>query len=457
MHFEHLNVSPSSRTYFLSNLFKEETSVFKDSKRFSISSLTLSILCVLYSTHKLYLNLSEGKEPVKTNAYKLPSPAKLMPAKKIYNHALNPDEETLRQFKHCTDQEFVTSAALMPDAHSGYVAPIGSVLITKSNIVPAWVGFDIGCGVIAMKIKGKSLVDKVKNNADKIYKEVMKKVPMGLGETHSEKAISNDNLEKLNLLIEKFSKTNPNNEVLNLIQGVSKKHLGTLGGGNHFIELSSSKDELWLVIHSGSRGLGHKIATRYMKLASNSKENYEKTIPLPDDSELGKEYLNVLDFCLEFALLNRLEMANKVLEALKSVLKEKLSMQLWVNKNHNHAIYEKGEYIHRKGATPSKKGERGVIPANMRDGAYLVKGLGNPKFLYSSSHGAGRQLSRTKAKETITMQAFKESMSGITGTISERTLDEAPQAYKSINEVMTAQKDSVKIYKHLSPIINWKG
>lgn len=380
-----------------------------------------------------------------------------MPAKKIFNHALNPDEETLKQFKHCTEQEFVTSAALMPDAHSGYVAPIGSVLVTKSNIVPAWVGFDIGCGVIAMKFKGKNLVEKVKNNADKIYKEIIKRVPMGLGETHSKSEITEDSLKKINSLIEKFSKTNPNNEVLNLIQGVSLKHLGTLGGGNHFIELSSSKNELWLVIHSGSRGLGHKVATRYMKLASNSKENYEKTFPLEDKSTLGKEYLNVLDFCLEFALLNRLEMANKVLEALKLVLKEKISMTLWVNKNHNHAIKEKELYIHRKGATPSKKGERGVIPANMRDGAYLVRGLGNPNFLYSSSHGAGRRLSRTKARETITIQSFKDSMLGITGTISEKTIDEAPQAYKPISEVMEAQKESVKVVKHLSPIINWKG
>jgi len=175
------------------------------------------------------------------------------------------------------------------------------------------------------------------------------------------------------------------------------------------------------------------------------------------NSKLGKEYLNFLDFGLEYALLNRLEMSYNVIETIEEILGEKLKTELWVNKNHNHAIKEKSYYIHRKGATPAKKGERGIIPGNMRDGSFLVVGLGNKNFLNSSTHGAGRALSRKEAKEKISMQEFQKSMEGIKGTISLKTLDEAPMAYKDINRIMKAQEKSVKIIKHILPIINWKG
>ncbi|KKN31175.1 hypothetical protein LCGC14_0826840, partial [marine sediment metagenome] len=147
----------------------------------------------------------------------------------------------------------------------------------------------------------------------------------------------------------------------------------------------------------------------------------------------------------------------KVVEALNDVFNKDLKYDLWVNKNHNHAIYEKGYFIHRKGATPAKKGERGIIPGNMRDGSFLVEGKGNRKFLNSSSHGAGRSMSRRNAKKRYTMRQFEESMKGIVGNISKKTLDELPMAYKNIFRVMESQKDSVKVVKYIKPIINWKG
>ncbi len=377
--------------------------------------------------------------------------------KKIYNHSLNPDENTLKQFEHCFSQEFVTSAALMPDAHSGYVAPIGSVLVTKGFIVPSWVGFDIGCGMIAVKFKGKDLVKKVKNKADEIYKEINREIPMGYGHTARKERMTEKTKEAYSALLADFQKEPHNKDVLNMLKNSAINHLGTLGGGNHFAELCSNKNELWLVIHSGSRGVGYKIAEKYMKLAAQSEEQFEKTYSLDCNSQAGREYLAILNFCLDFALLNRLEMSYKIHSALQRILKQKIKAELWTNKNHNHAIPEKNTFIHRKGATPAKKGERGVIPANMRDGSFLVEGKGNAKFLNSSSHGAGRALSRTEAKRVISMSEFQNSMVGITGTISQKTLDEAPMAYKNIYEVMEAQKDSVKIIKHLLPIINWKG
>ena len=377
--------------------------------------------------------------------------------KRIYDYSIDVDKEALQQFKECSSQKFVTAAALMPDAHKGYAAPIGAVLITKDYVVPAWVGFDIGCGVIAVRIKGKDVLEKAKKNIETIYSKVMRVIPMGVGNTNKEKNLTAKTKKEFKKLINNFKNKEHNKNIFQYLRDVAPRHLGTLGGGNHFIELSYYKKELWLVIHSGSRGIGHRIAKKYMIKASQDENDYEKTFPLDVKSKLGKEYLNILDFGLGFALLNRLEMSYKVTEALEDALGEKLKTELWVNKNHNHAILEKGKYIHRKGATPAKKAERGIIPGNMRDGCFLVEGLGNSKFLNSSSHGAGRILSRKKAREKITIDEFKESMKGIRGTISMKTLDEAPMAYKDINKIMKAQEKSVKIKKYIQPFINWKG
>lgn len=380
-----------------------------------------------------------------------------MKKKKIFDYSINADKETLKQFENCYSEKFVESAALMPDAHKGYSAPIGSVLITKGKIIPAWVGYDIGCGMIAVRIKGKNIFSKILQNKEEIYKKVLNQIPMGVGEYQKEQNVSDKTKKEIKTILNQFERGEHDKNVLNMIKGISLKNIGTLGGGNHFIEIDFYKKEVWLVIHSGSRGLGHKVAKRYMISASKSKDDFERTFPLDVNSSLGKEYLNILDFGLKYALLNRLEISYKVIEILEQILGEKLKTELWVNKNHNHAIYEKGFYIHRKGATPAKKGERGIIPGNMRDGSFLVIGLGNSKFLNSSTHGAGRNLSRKEAKEKISMEDFKKSMKGIVGTISLKTLDESPMVYKDINKVMKAQEKSVKIIKHLLPIINWKG
>jgi len=382
--------------------------------------------------------------------------------KEIYNYGIDVDKGTIEQFKNCYSEEFVVSAALMPDAHLGYSAPIGAVLKTKGFVVPAWVGFDIGCGLIALKIEGKNLNEKIRKNEDQIYDRILRKIPMGIGNYNKSDKITEKTKKSFKEILKTFEGNSHDKNILNYLKTTAIKHLGTLGSGNHFIEIgydTKKKDELWLIIHSGSRGVGHTVAKKYMISASGSKkkDEYEKTFPLDIKSSIGKEYLNILKFGLEYALLNRLEMAYQVIEVLKEILQENLKYEVWVNKNHNHAIYEKGYFIHRKGATPAKKDERGIIPGNMRDGSFLVTGKGNPKFLNSSSHGAGRSLSRREAKRKYTLKQFKESMKGIKGTISDKTLDELPMAYKDFFKVMNAQKESIKIVKHIKPIINWKG
>jgi tRNA-splicing ligase RtcB len=280
---------------------------------------------------------------------------------------------------------------------------------------------------------------------------------MGRGKLIHPKRVTEKTKKEFKKLLEKFQSGPHDKEVYKFIKNKSLSHLGTLGSGNHFLEICESGNETWIVVHSGSRGVGYKVAQKYMQKVAKKEEGYEATFPIKISSKLGKEYLNVLNFGLEFALLNRKEMIYKTISVLEKVLEKELKYEIWVNKNHNHAVPFGKNYIHRKGATPANKNERGVIPANMRDGSFLVEGLGNPKFLHSSSHGAGRLLSRTMAKKEISMSQFKKSMKGIVGTINEGTLDEAPAAYKNISKVMDAQKDSVKIIKHLKPIINMKG
>tara|TARA_Y100000310_G_scaffold177413_1_gene177504 strand:- start:1105 stop:2238 length:1134 start_codon:yes stop_codon:yes gene_type:complete len=374
----------------------------------------------------------------------------------IYNHALNPCKETLKQFKHCCEQDFVVEAALMPDAHSGYVAPIGAVLVTKDNLVPSWVGYDIGCGVTAAQLK-EDVLTQVKKHAKEIYEEVNRTIPMGKGKLTPPNEVGEETQKELKKLIEKFMKGPYDEDVLAFLQKRAIRHIGSLGSGNHFIELGFEGKDAWIVVHSGSRGIGHRVAQGYMKKSANKEKGYEETHPLKLSSKLGKEYQNVLNFGLDFALLNRLEMIKKVVKAIEKVLDKKVKYEIWVNKNHNHAIPYGEYYIHRKGATPAKRNEKGVIPGNMRDGCFLVKGKGNKEFIQSSSHGAGRAYSRTQARQDFTLEQFKKSMKGITGTVENFTLDEAPMAYKNIFDVMEAQKDSVSIVKHVKPIINWKG
>ena len=376
--------------------------------------------------------------------------------KPIYDHSLDPDDTTHEQFHSCASCDFVDEAALMPDAHVGYVAPVGAVLKTTEYLVPAWVGYDIGCGVTAVKTNlDRATVEK---NADAIYKAVNDAVPMGQGRYNHYQDISDEAQASFDTMLDAFLRKPYHNDIKAFLKGSAIKHIGSLGSGNHFIEIDYDQDNnAWIVVHSGSRGVGYKVAKRYMERSAGTIKDYEATHPIHEDSELGKEYRNILDFGLSFASENRLEMVRTVANTLKSVLNDDVTWTMWTNKNHNHAIKEDNHYVHRKGATPAKDGERGVIPANMRDGSFLVTGKGEPTFLESSSHGAGRTMSRTGAKNTISLEDFKDTMKGVVGWIDERTLDEAPQAYKDIQTVLNAQQQSITVEKHLKPSINWKG
>ncbi len=373
------------------------------------------------------------------------------------------DQMALDQFKTCCELDHVVAASLMPDAHTGYVAPIGSVIKTKNAVIPSWVGYDIGCGVIAVLISNKKKdQDVIIENAQDLFVKVFNTIPMGVGMIHKKEDLIIDDymLSTLRGKLGSLRMSQKDLEHVSLVDLMEDRaylHLGTLGSGNHFIEILTYKDETWLAIHSGSRGVGYAVGEYFMKMAAIGQKEYEASYEI---GEFAEDYMMFQNFCLDYALANRMKMAYSVQKSIRECANIIYSTDenLWCNKNHNHCVVtDDGHFLHRKGATSSNLGERGVIPANMRDGCYLVEGLGNEKFLNSSSHGAGRVMSRKYAKMNVSLEDFQDAMVGILAPVNKDTLDENPFAYKDIDKVMDLQKDSVRIVKHLKPIINWKG
>jgi len=392
-------------------------------------------------------------------------------------------------------QDFVVKGALMPDAHTGYSLPIGAVVACRDYVVPAYVGFDIGCGMSAQKLAGVTKQNII-NNADAIFKNIYKRVPVGFNRFKPGEALFEQMPTNL-------SEQLPYTSVIADLMDLGLHQLGTLGGGNHFIEIGfDGDDDVWIVIHSGSRGFGHKVASHYMKIANTDVKEFaaefdernadlikhrpDKVAKLRDqyiqkriakatakdghkgfaaDSKIGQDYFTDARFAQEFALENRKQMIESVSKAIDESCPEAPKMvqhnEHLINRNHNHVVTRDidGEllYVHRKGATHAEEGMSGVIPGNMRDGSFIVKGKGNPDALYSSSHGAGRVLGRKAAKRELNMDDFKEQMTEVKALVTKDTLDESPSAYKDIFEVMRLQEDLVEVLHHIKPLINIKG
>lgn len=360
------------------------------------------------------------------------------------------DPAALEQISEAMEQDFVISASIMPDIHKGYTLPIGSVVSCKNVIVPAYVGYDIGCGLASVKTTLKK-VDMI--NLEELHKLIHKRVPVGRNHHYS-------GLSAWSGLC-KFKHTNIAEDIYQ--KRKSRRQLGTLGGGNHFIEIGYDEDDfIWITVHSGSRGLGHGIASHYMTLASNGNVNKEGHYGFDVDSENGKNYIDDLEFALQYAIGNRKKMLDLVLQCIEDLYKFYFTTSTFINRNHNHAELVKDcngndIWIHRKGATHAENNMLGVIPANMKDGVFIVKGKGNKDSMCSSSHGAGRNMGRFKAKKLLKMEDFTEEMKGIVGDITEDTLDESPRAYKNIFDVLDNQTDLIDVLHHIKPLLNVKG
>lgn len=354
-----------------------------------------------------------------------------------------------QQIYNALNLDFLLKLAIMPDCHQGYTLPIGGVALLDRVISPEYVGYDIGCGMCYIKTELKTREVFKKNKLkQEIFDSIYKAIPVGFNSRSS----SIDYFD--------FKTASGNKELQKKVIDKLYIQLGTLGGGNHFIEIGENTNGfLTISIHSGSRNIGHSIADYYMKLS----KNVDKDLPngfLDLNSEYGQQYLKDMTYALEYALANRHHMMCKVLEIIGYSLKDitKIVKMHMINENHNHAIVNDSLVLHRKGATPADKDQLGIIPGNMRSGVYITKGLGNETYLSSASHGAGRKMSRNKAKKSIDIDRFKSQMHGIIAKVDKSTLDEAPDAYKDLNKVIKCQEgiviDTVDFSK---PLINIKG
>lgn len=373
----------------------------------------------------------------------------------------NIEEAALDQAINLSNLPFAfKQIALMPDAHVGYGMPIGGILATKGAVVPNAVGVDIGCGMCAVKtdlMHTEIPVKKVKA----ILSKIREGVPLGF--SHHEKP-QYENLMPAGHLVDDLPIVKEQYEA-------ALKQIGTLGGGNHFIELQKDEEGfLWIMVHSGSRNIGYKVADYYNKIAKQLNTLWHSEVNpkvdlafLPLETEEAKFYLDEMQYCIDFALGSRSLMMQRVQEAILDSFPA-TSFEPMINIAHNYARMEnhfgQNVLVHRKGATSARVGEVGIIPGSQGTKSYIVEGLGNPESFMSCSHGAGRVMSRSQAVKNLNLEeeAKKLDDQGIIHAIrNQKDLEEASSAYKDIDEVMSLQTDLVKILHELSPVAVVKG
>lgn len=367
------------------------------------------------------------------------------------------EDGALKQAKNLANLPFAFKhIAIMPDSHQGYGMPIGSVLATKGVVIPNAVGVDIGCGMCAVKT---SLDGIETDQLEKIMKVAQELIPVGRN-WHSTDQVESGFMP---------DRPDESHRLINENYEKATYQIGTLGGGNHFVEVQMGDDgHVWIMIHSGSRNLGYKTAKYYNDLAKDINDRYYSQVLkewelafLPIQSDDARLYWKEMSYCIEFAKRNRFLMLYRMKEAFNSVIKTKFEGNI-INESHNFAAWENhfGEnvIVHRKGATKANDGELGIIPGSQGTKSYIIKGLGNEVSFKSCSHGAGRMMGRKEAIRTLNLKDEQDLMKGIIHNItSEAQLDEAPSAYKDIDIVMENQKDLAEIYVELTPLAVIKG
>ena len=352
--------------------------------------------------------------------------------------------------------------ALMPDCHTGYGMPIGGVLATVGVVIPNAVGVDIGCGMCAVKTS-LPVEEYAARTEDwrTIMAHIRERIPVG--PNHNKKPASLSDMQPLASLL-------PEPIVMDQFNA-AQHQLGTLGGGNHFIEIQKGSDgHIWIMLHSGSRNVGYQVARHYNEIAKTLNNRWQSVVPheaqlafLPLDSDEGKSYFAEMQWCVTFALCNRLLMMSIIIEAMAQTFPG-VTFADPINIAHNYAAMEnhfgKNVMVHRKGATRARGGDIGIIPGSQGTCSYVVEGLGEPESFMSCSHGAGRAMSRTAAKERLILEAEIAAMDeqGIIHNMrTKNDLDEASGAYKPIEDVMQQQADLVKPLVKLWPLAVIKG
>jgi len=386
-------------------------------------------------------------EVIKKENYKVP----------VFSWCSEIEENAMSQIDNLAQLPFVFNRiSIMSDCHQGYGMPIGGVIATKDVVIPNAVGVDIGCGMRAVKtnlcVEGVA-IDQLKT----ILGFIRKRIPVGF--KHHDKPHPIPDLPNCEMKIctEQYES--------------ATKQVGTLGGGNHFIEIQRDQDGfIWFMIHSGSRNLGKKVADYYNKIAQRLNADWYSSVPknwelafLPMDTAVGICYLSEMEYCLQFAAANRDLMAEIVKDIFYEVDGDVLFSDE-VNIHHNYAAMENhfgcNVMIHRKGATRARKNEVGIIPGSQGTHSYIVSGLGNPDSFMSCSHGAGRCMGRKEAIRSLDFdtEVYAMEAQGILHAIRNKNdLDEATGAYKNIDTVMAEQSDLVSIFYTLTPMAVVKG
>ena len=374
----------------------------------------------------------------------------------------NVEESAMRQIENLTTLPFLFHhLAIMPDVHAGMGMPIGGVLACNDAVIPNAVGVDIGCGMCAVKTSWKleNITPEVLRK--KIMRGIRKRIPLGMDhhkEPQDEAYLpTGHDIDKTVIVKQRHISIT--------------KEVGTLGGGNHFIELQKDEEgTLWIMIHSGSRNLGARVGEHYNKIARNLNEKWHSVVKpelrlsfLPRGTKEFEMYWNEMRFCIDFAFCNRRLMMQRIEEVIADALPG-IEFEPMINIAHNYAAFEHhyGEdvIVHRKGATLAREGIVGIIPGSQGTASYIVEGLGNPESFCSCSHGAGRVMSRTAAIKTLDMAAEVAQLEakGIVHAIRcQDDMQEASGAYKDIEAVIKNELDLVKIKTRLLPIAVIKG
>lgn len=351
--------------------------------------------------------------------------------------------------------------AVMPDAHWGNGTTVGSVIATQHAIIPAAVGVDIGCGMNAVRtsLKASDLPDSLAN----IRHSIERGVPVGFGEHREEQLNKAVNYVEVKYILDKHFKGDEK-----LVQKIYKQ-IGTLGGGNHFIELNlDESQDVWVMLHSGSRGIGNIIGKHFIEKAKRHMEKYFITLPdkdlafLPDDSEDFKDYIHAVNWAQSYAFTNRAAIMNEVIKNLRHDIKRPFEItQEAINCHHNYIALEnhfgRNLYLTRKGAIRARDGDLGLIPGSMGAKSFVVRGRGNPDSYHSCSHGAGRKMGRKEASRRFSLDDLKAQTAGVECRKDASVIDEIPGAYKDIDEVMAFQADLVDIVHTLKQVMCVKG
>nr|WP_315488251.1 RtcB family protein [uncultured Rhodoferax sp.] len=396
---------------------------------------------------------------------------------KMWTNGVPVEAEAQRQLENAAKLPIVFShVAVMPDVHYGIGATIGSVIPTLKAIIPAAVGVDIGCGMIACKTT--LVASDLPDNLGPLRSEIEKAVPHGMSPKQYRREGSNRDkgswentpaaadaawaqlVTEFDALCVDYPRLkNTNNH----------RHMGTLGGGNHFVEICLDEaGSVWIMLHSGSRGVGNAIGTHFIELAKKDAELHQRNLPDQDlayfeeGAQYFGDYVRGVGWAQKFARLNREVMMQAVIGALRKTISKPFETHLEaVNCHHNYVQKEthfgQDVFVTRKGAVSAKAGELGIIPGSMGAKSFIVRGKGNADSFNSCSHGAGRTMSRTKAKKLFTVQDQIDATAGVECRKDADVIDEIPMAYKDIDAVMLAQSDLVEVVYTLKQVVCVKG